>query len=671
MQPGNSTLHSLLDGQAMTTWRVLMLLSVLAPMSMSAAQRGAISSKGERPAPRKIDVADGVYLFITAPYGAFGLDGNAIVVTSNDGVLVFDSNGTPSAASAVLTEIRALTKQPVKYVVHSHWHWDHWYGAQVYKRAFSDVKVISHEKSRQMMAGPAIAFNRPALETQLPGYIDMLEKKIKAARTAKPPAPDVAALEQSLADARFFLDQKLSVKHVLADQTFKDRLEINLGGREIRILNAGRAVTPGDAFMYLPKERVVVTGDVLVNPISFALSSYPSEWLKALEAIDALDIAVIVPGHGEPLRDKRLLHATMEVFRTLLAEGKAARERGLEVDHAVDAVMPALQASMVAITGDVPGRNSAFRNQLVDWYMHRVYDELAGPLDDSIAPIPAHQNPSPAQSVVNELLAADRAFSAAGAKATAVESLSAMFAEDVVMPTPPTAFARGKTAAIAALKANPDNENARVEWAPIRGGVSADGQHGFTFGYMTLIRADATRVPIKYVAYWIKQAQGWRVAVYKRARAAEGKVSRDLMPAALPTQMVAPSMDGAAIAKFKQELDTAERAFSDEAQQIGIGPAFAKNGSADAVNVGPPTSPAFVVSAEAIGKSIGAGSQGPGSPVRWAPDEVIVASSGDLGVTFGMIRTNGEVPRGQSGAVPFITIWRRASTSDPWRYVAE
>jgi glyoxylase-like metal-dependent hydrolase (beta-lactamase superfamily II)/ketosteroid isomerase-like protein len=660
----------------MKKWLALTLIGIAllvpsSPMSLGAAQGGPVAHGVARPAPRKVDVSDGVYLFMTQPYGAVGLDGNAIVVTSNDGVLVFDSNGTPSAASAVLTEIRALTKQPVKYVVHSHWHWDHWYGAQVYKRAFPDVKIISHEKSREMMAGPAIAFNQPGLDTQLPGYIAGLEKRIKAGRASKSPAPDLPALEQSLADARFFLDQKRNVKHVLADQTFKDRLDIDLGGREIRILNAGRAVTPGDAFMYLPKERVVVTGDLLVNPISFALSCYPSEWLKALEAIDALDSTVIVPGHGEPLRDRRLLHATMEVFRTMLAEGRAARERGLEVDHAVDAVMPALQTSMVAITGDVPARNSAFRNQLVDWYMHRVYDELAGPLDDSIAPIPAHQNPSPAQSVVNELLAADRAFSAAGAKVPAVESLSAMFAEDVVMPTPPTAFARGKTAAIAALKASPDNENSRVEWAPIRGGVSADGQHGFTFGYMTSTRPDATRVPLKYVAYWIKQSQGWRVAVYKRVRAAEGKVSRELMPAALPARMVAPVTDAAVIAKFKQELDAAERAFSDEAQNIGIGPAFARNGSADAVNVGASTSPGFIVSAEAIGKSLAIGASGPGSPVRWSPDDVIVASSGDLGVTFGMIRTNGQVPPGQSGAVPFITIWRRARTSDPWRYVAE
>jgi glyoxylase-like metal-dependent hydrolase (beta-lactamase superfamily II) len=65
----------------------------------------------------------------------------------------------------------------VRYLVLSHWHWDHWYGAQVYKDAFPDVKIVSHEKTRAMMAGPAIEFNRPGLERGLPGYVRMLEQK--------------------------------------------------------------------------------------------------------------------------------------------------------------------------------------------------------------------------------------------------------------------------------------------------------------------------------------------------------------------------------------------------------------------------------------------------------------------------------------------------------------
>jgi len=92
-----------------------------------------------RPAPVRTQIADGIYLYRTAPYGEVGLDGNSIAIISSDGVLVFDTNGTPSAAAAVLADIKTLTTQPVRYVVNSHWHWDHWYGTEVYTRAFPDV----------------------------------------------------------------------------------------------------------------------------------------------------------------------------------------------------------------------------------------------------------------------------------------------------------------------------------------------------------------------------------------------------------------------------------------------------------------------------------------------------------------------------------------------------
>jgi cyclase len=341
-----------------------------------------------RPAPRKIEVAPGVFVFMTAPYGAVGLDGNSVVVLSNDGVLVFDSNGTPAAAAAVLREIRAMTQQPVRYVVHSHWHWDHWYGAEVYAKAFPDVKVVAHEKTRALMAGPALDFNKPGLEAQLPDYVRSLAKRIATAEAATPPSADLPALREALADAQYFLDQKTNVAHTLPTQTFTDRLDIRLGERQVQILNFGRAVTPGDALLYLPTERVLAIGDLVVNPVTFALSGFPSEWLRALERVDALAADVIVTGHGEPLRDKTLLHATMQVFQMLLVEGKAARATGLDPDRAKDAIMPKLHPLMVKITGDDPAKNAAFRTQLVDWYLHRVYDELAGPLSDAIAPIP-------------------------------------------------------------------------------------------------------------------------------------------------------------------------------------------------------------------------------------------------------------------------------------------
>jgi ketosteroid isomerase-like protein len=275
------------------------------------------------------------------------------------------------------------------------------------------------------------------------------------------------------------------------------------------------------------------------------------------------------------------------------------------------------------------------------------------------------------QSVLDDLLAADRGFAAEAGKTTAIPAIAAMLADDVAMPVPgpPPGFARGKARAIEALNANADNAAGRLEWAPVRGGVAADGQHGFTFGYMTLTRGDGSKVPVKYVAYWAKKPEGWRVAVYKRVVAEQSPASREMMPPSLPAHLVAPTTDPATLARHKASLEAAERAFSDEAQKIGLGPAFAKHGREDAVNVGPRTSPTFVVSAAEIGKGMG---PSPTSPLAWAPDEgSIVASSGDLGVNFGFIRPNTPPPQGQPAAVPFITIWRRTSPAEPWRYIAE
>jgi cyclase len=347
-----------------------------------------VMSAGEaRPAPTMTQIADGVFLFSTPSYGDVGLDGNSVVIVGRDGVLVFDSNGTPAAAAAVLSEIRKLTPQPVRYVVNSHWHWDHWYGTEVYQQAFPDVRIVAHEKTRSLMMGPALEFNKPGIERQLPSYLQALENNIATA-AGNPAAPELARMKRLLADDRFFLNQKVNVHLVFPNLTYADRLDVYLGDRHVEVLHYDRAVTPGDTFLYLPDEKILVTGDLLVNPISFALSAYPTGWLKTLEKMATLDAATIVPGHGGPLHNKDLLHAHIELFRELLRQGREARDQGLTPDQAKDAMFAGLRPLMVTFTNDNPELNRDFKVYLVDWYLHRVYDELNGPLTDAIAAIP-------------------------------------------------------------------------------------------------------------------------------------------------------------------------------------------------------------------------------------------------------------------------------------------
>jgi ketosteroid isomerase-like protein len=275
------------------------------------------------------------------------------------------------------------------------------------------------------------------------------------------------------------------------------------------------------------------------------------------------------------------------------------------------------------------------------------------------------------QQVSDELLAADRAFSVASGTSDVVNGLSAMFGDDIVL-THAGGIASGKANAVDALRQNKANAGARIEWTPLRAAVSGDGRHGFTAGFMNLRTADGKETPLKYLAYWQKQSAGWRVTVYKRGQA---KAMPPLTPMAnvLPAAIVEPAKDAALIEQYRRSLADAETSFSNDAQTMGIGPAFTKYGSPDAINLGPPDVPVFIVGNDRIGVGVGGGSQTPGSPVTWGADvKTIVAASGDFGVTIGHIVPNAPGPDGkpQPGR-PFFTIWKRDSLSAPWRYIAE
>jgi len=271
------------------------------------------------------------------------------------------------------------------------------------------------------------------------------------------------------------------------------------------------------------------------------------------------------------------------------------------------------------------------------------------------------------QSVVDHLLATDRNYAQPSASLELADGIAAMFDADTVMPVP-GGFARGRDAIVAALKANPANIGARASWTPVRGGISADGRHGFTLGFMTIAADGKPERKAKYLSYWVRKPEGWRVAVYKRSGRPDGEASLDLMPASLPETPLNPVTDAATLKSFRASLDQAERTFSDDAQAIGIGPAFVKHGRPDATNIG--GGPGFTVGNDKIGADVAGQSSGPG--VRWAPDGgVIVAATGDLGITWGLIKSNGAPVEGRPSEFPYTTIWRRATPQAPWRYIAE
>lgn len=285
----------------------------------------------------------------------------------------------------------------------------------------------------------------------------------------------------------------------------------------------------------------------------------------------------------------------------------------------------------------------------------------------------AAQDAAPATpaSLAESLLAADRAASTQAAGRPLRDGLLAMFRDDVIVPGAPGRLYRGLDAVRAYLRESPDAE-AHASWTPIRAGVSADGRHGFTFGFMTASRTDGPATPLKYMAYWTREDGPWRVAGYKRARRPDGEAALTVMPPLLPARLVPPTTDAAVRERQRASLVAAERSFSDRAQRIGLGAAFREFGAPTAVNMGGPASVPYVVGNDAIAALIGGNSPQPASPVEWSTDVALVASSGDLGISFGFIRPNAKSPDGTANAgSPFFTIWHRASPEAPWRYIAE
>lgn len=327
-------------------------------------------------------VAEGVYLFTTSPYGNVGFGGNSVAIITDEGVVMFDSSGTPASGQAILSEVRKLTDKPVVYVINSHWHWDHWGGNQVFKAAFPNVQFLSHEKNRDLMMNVAVAWNAPGLEKDLPDYLIYEKRQLAAAEAKHASEAELSKKRELLAADESFLQQKRSVTYTFPNATFSDSVTLHLGGREIRVLHA-RAITPGDTFVYLPKEKILITGDILVNPIPFAVGgSYPQEWIETLQKLNQFEVDTIIPGHGEAEHDRSYLQRNLTLFQGVLTDVKAAKANGINLEQTKKELMEkagAYAADFGVSETDVPD----FKNYFLLVFVNRAYHELEKPLGDS------------------------------------------------------------------------------------------------------------------------------------------------------------------------------------------------------------------------------------------------------------------------------------------------
>jgi cyclase len=325
-------------------------------------------------------IAEGIYLFTTTSYGV-GLSGNSVAILSQDGVLVFDTNGLPETADRILKEIRKLTVKPVLYVVNSHWHWDHWAGNQIYRSEFPKVKIITHVKTLEQMRQVEPRWNEEGLKTGLPGYIKQLEQNLQKAKTDQKPETEIRDQEEFLNAAKEFLQQKTSLQKTYPDMTFQDSMTLKPGGREIQLRHA-RGITVGDTYLYLPKERILITGDLLLSPYPYAIGgTYPADWLRTLQEFAAMNPRTIIPGHGGP-QNAEFLQSNIRLFRSILQQVNEAKASGKTLDQ-TKVTLGEQTEQLASLLGISDQQIAAeFRAYFLDVFVARAFRELDSPLSD-------------------------------------------------------------------------------------------------------------------------------------------------------------------------------------------------------------------------------------------------------------------------------------------------
>ena len=325
-------------------------------------------------------LAEGVRLFTTTPYGDAGLCGNSVAVEAPDGTLLFDSGGTPGTARAILGKLKAAGVAPVRWLVNSHWHWDHWAGNQEVVAAYPRVAILAQRKTLEQMRAVEPRWNKHALSRDLPGYLGRLEARLGELRGSDPAR--AAALEARLVAGRAFLEEKRSVKATYPNMVFPERLTFWMGRREVQVFHAP-GVTLGDAAMYLPGERLLITGDVLRDPYPYAAGgTYPKRWLATLEAMAALDPKVVVPGHGPAQQGTAVLRRTITLFRQVLAEVEKSKSSGAGVDATVQALSARAGEFAAPLGLREPRELDDLRGGFLETFIRRAHRELDGDLGD-------------------------------------------------------------------------------------------------------------------------------------------------------------------------------------------------------------------------------------------------------------------------------------------------
>jgi cyclase len=277
-------------------------------------------------------VAAGV--FYATSTGAMVTGSNNVAIVGDRDVLVVDTGTSPAAARAFIEDLKLVTTKPIRYVVNTHFHYDHTNGNQVYA---GKADIIAHDYVKHAIADLDVLHREPYRTSQLtnvPARIETLKQRIADETNAQ----QKATLERQLAVAQQGWEELKEIRPTPPNVTYSKKKVVNLGNREVQLLFLGRGHTDGDTVVYLPKEKMVATGDLMESQIAYMGDAQFDEWVATLEALKRIDWAIDLPGHGAPFGDKSRVTAFQGYLRDLVDQGRGLRAQGRTAEETAQQV---------------------------------------------------------------------------------------------------------------------------------------------------------------------------------------------------------------------------------------------------------------------------------------------------------------------------------------------
>ena len=322
-------------------------------------------------------VGKGVYVLVRKEPASLWFNPNNIFIIGSEYAIVVDSNISSEYTREVLAELKKITNKPVKYVVNTHWHEDHIIGNRVYRDAFPDVQFVGHRSTLTDL--PTVgASNRKGSVQNGRGFVGQLEARIEKGENFEGNkltdeekngyTSDIALVSSYLAESTKF---EIIMPTVLVD----DRLELKQGRRSIDILFLGRAHTGGDLVVWLPDEKIALTGDLVVHPVPLVGStSYPLEYASTLEKLLALNAKTWIPSHGPVMHDNGYIKSMVALMNSIKHQTEAAAKRGETLEQMRKSVD--LEEFRKVFAGDSQHKSFIFKNYVTLSAVAAAYKQL-------------------------------------------------------------------------------------------------------------------------------------------------------------------------------------------------------------------------------------------------------------------------------------------------------